>query len=229
MITTEDKYFSNLDILTNINQPAYALLPTADKIYNVDVNTRKISEPKITIVERDHKSATLYFSIDRFNDYMDLAHTKCIIQYNLDGKTHFYPVPFYDIYTQHSEKKIVFSWNIDYSVTHQAGTVPFSIRFFKTGTTMVNDNKLESIITYNLNILPSYLIIEKALIEAQITDKDEDYLKAGELEQLMNYVDLKMQTLSRKIYWTVLNDNYNQSNIDVSAPLQDQFLDIVQK
>ena len=82
MITTEDKYSSNLDILQNVNQPAYALLPAADKIYNITVNNRKIDNKNITIVEKDHKSATIYFSIDRYVDYMDLAQTKCIIQYN---------------------------------------------------------------------------------------------------------------------------------------------------
>lgn len=227
MITAENKYLSNLDILQNVNQPTYALLPTADKIYKIDVNTRKISEPDITILERDHKSSTLYFSIDRFIDYMDLAQTHCVIQYNVDGKTHFYPIPFYDIYTQSSEKKIIFPWNLSYSVTGKAGIVPFSIRFFKTGTRMVKENEIESILTYNLNILPSQLIIEKTLIETQISDKDEAYLKTGELEQLMDYIDLKMQTLSRKIYWTVLNDNYNNAIIDVT--LQKQLLDIVQE
>jgi hypothetical protein len=43
----------------------------------------------------------------------------------------------------------------------------------------------------------------------------------------MDYIDLKMQTLSRKIYWTVLNDNYNNTIIDVT--LQKQLLDIVQE
>ena len=92
---------------------------------------------------------------------------------------------------------------------------------------MVKENEIESILTYNLNILPSQLIIEKTLIETQISDKDEAYLKTGELEQLMDYIDLKMQTLSRKIYWTVLNDNYNNAIIDVT--LQKQLLDVVQE
>ena len=45
----------------------------------------------------------------------------------------------------------------------------------------------------------------------------------------MTYVDTTMQTLSRKIYWTVLNDDYKKTTVDVSAELKDQLLDIVEK
>lgn len=229
MITTEDKYSSNLDILQNVNQPAYALLPAADKIYNITVNNRKIDNKNITIVEKDHKSATIYFSIDRYVDYMDLAQTKCIIQYNTKNRTYYYPVPFYDIYTRVLEKQIVFPWNIDYSVTNTSGVVPFSIRFFKVGTELAENNEEKTVLTYNLNILPSQLVVEKALTEQQIDDTDKSYLQPGDLERLMTYVDTTMQTLSRKIYWTVLNDDYKKTTVDVSAELKDQLLDIIEK
>lgn len=229
MITTEDKYSSNLDILQNINQPAYALLPAADKIYNITINNRKIDNQNITIVEKDHKSATIYFSIDRYVDYMDLAKTKCIIQYNTKNRTYYYPVPFYDVYTKVLEKQIIFPWNIDYSVTNTPGVIPFSIRFFKVGTELSGNNEEKTVLTYNLNILPSQLVVEKALTEQQIDKNDESYLQPGDFEKLMAYVDTTMQTLSRKIYWTVLNDDYKNTTVDVSAELKDQLLDIIEE
>jgi hypothetical protein len=101
MVTTAQEYFANLDLLQNVNQPAYALLPSAENIYHIDVNSRIIDTPKFLSVERDYKSETIYFAIDRFVDYMDLAQTCCIIQFNNANKdqgTRFYRVPFYDIY-----------------------------------------------------------------------------------------------------------------------------------
>lgn len=45
MVTTAQEYFANLDLLQNVNQPAYALLPTDENIYEIDVNTRTIAAP----------------------------------------------------------------------------------------------------------------------------------------------------------------------------------------
>jgi hypothetical protein len=71
--TTHIEYPANLDILQNVNQPAYALLSAAEKIYDINIDNRTISNQNIVVVEKDHKSKTIYFSVDRFVDYMDLA------------------------------------------------------------------------------------------------------------------------------------------------------------
>jgi hypothetical protein len=42
MITTAEEYFANLNLIYNINPPAYALLPSAENIYDIDINTRTI-------------------------------------------------------------------------------------------------------------------------------------------------------------------------------------------
>lgn len=225
MITTENKYLANLDILQNVNQPSYVLLPNADKIYNIDVNARKIENPNITLVEKDHRSTTVYFCIDRYIDYMDLAHTKCIVQYNIGDKTLYYPVPFYDVYIKAIDGKIVFPWNIDYSVTKKPGNVPFAIKFFKVGKTLDENNNEELILTYSLNILPSSLTVTKAFVEQQINEGKEAYLEPGEVETIMAYVDATMQTLSRKVYWTVVDNDFTDSTIDVSGELKERLLD----
>ena len=43
----------------------------------------------------------------------------------------------------------------------------------------------------------------------------------------MDYVDLKMQTLSRKIYWTIVSDDFTDKTIDVSAEIQEDLTDIL--
>lgn len=231
-VTTRDEYLGNLDILQNVNQPSYALLPAAEKIYEIDVENREVHNQNIVLVEKDHKSKTIYFCIDRYVDYMDLAQTKCIIQYNTtnaDGKmrTRFYPVPFYDVYTKVEEGKIIFPWNLDYNVTKAAGSVAFNIRFFKIGTHITENNDAQLILTYNLNIRPSWVKVEKALTELQIDENDSSYLQPGDVDILMDYVDLKMQTLSRKIYWTIVSDDFTDKTIDVSAEIQEDLTDIL--
>lgn len=224
--TTQDEYFANLDILQNVNQPSYVLLPAAEKVYDINVNERTVDNKNIVVVEKDHKSKTIYFAIDKFNDYMDLSQTKCIIQYNVttdngEVKTKFYPVPFYDIYTKIESGKIVFPWNLDYQVTKKSGIIPFNIRFFKTGIRITENNDAELVLTYNLNIQPSQLKIEKGLNVANLSQADEEFMEANNLEWLMDYVDKTMQTLSRKIYWTVLSDDFSDNKIDVSAIQED--------
>ncbi len=70
MITTQNEYLSKLDILQNINNPAYALLPTAEKFYEINVNTREVAPITLSSIQRDHKAETLYFTVKRFVDYM---------------------------------------------------------------------------------------------------------------------------------------------------------------
>ena len=156
MVTTAQEYFANLGLLQNVNQPAYALLPSAENIYHIDVNTRTIDAPKFLSVEKDYKSETIYFAIDRYVEYMDLAQTCCIIQYNNANSkegTRFYPVPFYDVYKLAHADKIVFPWCLDANVTNTAGKIEFSIRFFKIGEKINDRNEVERILTYNLNTL----------------------------------------------------------------------------
>lgn len=226
MITATNEYLGNLDILQNVNQPAYALLPTAGTVYHIDVGTRSIDNNKLVIVEQDHKSKTIYFSINRYIDYMDLSQTCCVIQYNANGKTRFYPVPFYDVYTKMEEGKIIFPWTLDYAVSATPGTVPFSIRFFKIGTFLDENNSAKLALTYNLNTLPSFLSVSKSLVELPKDPNDKTYLQPGDKDIIMKYVDDKMSTLSRKIYWSVLSDDFKGSIIDVSN-VKDAVLDVI--
>lgn len=128
MITTAEQYNANLHLIHNSNPPIYAALPNADNIYNIDLEERTVNAPEILGVELDHVAETLYFIVDRNAGYVDLATTSCLITYtNALGKTRFYIVPFYDIYTYKDVDKMVFPWCLDANVLEAPGMVEFSI------------------------------------------------------------------------------------------------------
>lgn len=144
MITTANEYYANLAYIQDYNFPVQAVLvPSDERLYDVDLHTRTVSMPEFLSVETDHKSETIYFKVDRFFDYMDLSTVACVIQYiNARGESYYYPVPFYDCITFNEENKMLIPWNIDGSATVAPGTVKFSIRFYKI---------VEGKFIYNLN------------------------------------------------------------------------------
>ena len=62
-------------------------IPTNQKLYEIDLSTRTISGPDTLSVQSDHYAETIYFIVDRFYDFMDLAQTNCVVQYVSNVKT----------------------------------------------------------------------------------------------------------------------------------------------
>ena len=229
-ITSTQEYFSNLSILANVNEPAYASLPAAETVYEINLNTRRISAPKMLSIEKDHKAEVIYFSVDRFADYMDLAHTCCIIQYNvtrrIDGKvvnkTYFYPVPFFDIYKKASEKKIIFPWCLDASVTSASGIVEFSICFFKIGTRINDNGQAEQIYTYKLSTLPAKSEVVKGITQYEISDEEEKVLVNIQFANLWNAInEIKESGVSSQLFWVILPSDFTDPIVDDSAIAQE--------
>ena len=79
MITTIQEYNEALFRIQTENAPILAILPNTENTHKIDLNSRKVSAPEFLSVERDHKSETIYFEIDRFCDYMDLATCACVV------------------------------------------------------------------------------------------------------------------------------------------------------
>lgn len=151
MITFETEYKDKLWEIQNqhLTQKA-VLVPHNEKILNIDLNTRTVEVPKYLSVQQDHESETIYFKFNRFYDTVDLTNMVCVIQYqNANGDEYFYPVPFYDITTCGNEPghKVLIPWCIQGPATQYAGTVEFSILFFRLDA---NAN-----IIYMLNTLPA--------------------------------------------------------------------------
>lgn len=187
-----------LEQLYNIQKesaPSNVYLPYAHNIYDVDLKTRTIHGPEMISVQRDHRSEVIYFKVDRFIDFMDLANTVCVIEYIIPGDTkripYLYAVPFYDIAKFAQENKMIFPWNVSGAATLKSGKIEYAIRFFKIDE---NGGKL----IYNLNTLPTTSSI-LSNIEGSSELMNTEYDIPVEA-----YESLIWQVKNNKTYWTIL-------------------------
>ena len=203
MITTAEQYNANLHSIHNMNPPTYATLPTADNIYNIDLETREVDAPRFLGVEKDHASETIYFIVDRYADYMDLATTCCIITYtNALKESKIYRVPFYDMYTFAEENKIILPWVIDVDLAIVPGQVEFSIQFFKTGIEVdPKTHEEKTVFQYNLNTRPAKSTILKGIVVQGMSEGYE--LDPTQYQSLLKIIkEIEERDM---VYWTVLD------------------------
>ena len=194
MVTTPEEYRNKLWLIQNNNFPKKAILPYAETIYTVDMKSRVIESPKFLSILKDHKAESIYFSVPRYVDYMDLAETACIIQYKLqNGTLGIYPVPFYDITSQndYGNERLILPWLLDGEATSISGPVEYSIRFFR-----IDDAGKKFL--YNLNTLPatSQVLYGMDVINADNTGKFD--LEPTLYETLLNKIS---QLQNRDMYW----------------------------
>lgn len=190
MITTAEEYYRLLFKIQDQNAPSLAVvLPTDEKIYNIDLESRTIEAPEYVSVEKDHLSEVIYFKCPRYYDSMDLTNTVCLINYvNAEGTPFFYAVPFYDVDTlsHHSvedgidEPYILFPWAIEEGATAIAGDIQFSIRFYKLDPS-------GTIIQYNLNTLPAKTTVLKGIEKEADAEEYTDVL-AKYAETVLSYL-----------------------------------------
>lgn len=207
MVVTVEEYNKNLSLLLNANAPVFAQLPAIENVYNIDAATREIDSPDYISVERDHKSETLYFAIDRYVGYMDLATTSCIITYrNEEAKiTKYYCVPFYDIYTFNKEKKMLVPWCLDAAVAAKAGRVHYSFQFFKISDTLDEDGQPIKVLSYSLNTQMGESFIREGM-EIKNGEMDSNYLlNATQYQELKSNIDMLSEKV-KGVYWTIIPD-----------------------
>lgn len=171
MITSQKEYYDLLYKIQDENKPSLAvLLPSTEKIYEVDMNSREIEAPKYLSVEHDHRAETIYFKIGRYLDNIDLANMTCIIQYiNANGEGRIYRVPFYDVETYSDENMMLFPWCIDGEATKASGTVTYSIRFYDI-------DESATYLRYNVSTLPSKSEVLHGISSKTDIDGSNDYL-----------------------------------------------------
>ena len=137
--------------------PSNVRLPGANEnnTYDIDLNTRVIAGPATLSVERDHQSSVVYFRVDRYFDYMDLANTVCVVEYTIPGDKskvpYIYIVPFFDTSAQLTQKKMIFPWVIGNPATQQDGVIEYAIRFFRVS----DEDRLNPVVKYDLHTLPA--------------------------------------------------------------------------
>lgn len=192
----EQDYLSHLHIIQSQNPPSLVLFPQTKRIYDINLDTREIEAPAALSVSNDHKAETIYFRVDRFRDYMDLANTVCVIQYvTPDGGAHVYPVPFYDIMTERHNKKMLFPWCIDGAATHYQGIVKYCVRFYR-----IEENASEYSLVYNLN---TKIAESEVLHGMQVSELSKDFeISAEGYDHLLSLIN----NVNRDgVYWDVLD------------------------
>lgn len=224
MITAEKDY---LDLLYRIQDPnrrdKIIQLPADEPIYEIDLNSRHVEAPEFLSVEYDHNSETIYFSVDRFYDNIDLSTMFCVIQYqnaNPDkSKNGFiYPVPYFDIITKAKENKMLFQWAIQGPATAYSGTVTFSIKFYKISSIIQDSvngiSTSKKVYDYVLNTQPAK---SKVLHGLDIYATSENYhFDSTEVEAI--YQRIEEIDRANTLYWTVLTDEDIVANRDTDYP-----------
>lgn len=168
-INTIDKYFESLaDLVTEDNDPLFAILPADEDLFEIDANKRKITVPSSfsggASVVGDEIAETIYFSIDRYFDITDFSNENLIpiVQWEItnNGKKEI----GYSTTTRRTinliPDKVVFGWPLSSEITKAAGNVTFSVRFYEIGK---NDNG-EAILTYSFSTQPAVIKINNSLV-----------------------------------------------------------------
>lgn len=169
------------------------IIPTSQKLYEVDLSTRTISGPETLSVQSDHYAETVYFIVDRFYDHMDLAQTNCVVQYVSNGESYVYAVPFCDITTY--EGKMIIPWTISLSATKNSGNIKYFLKFYLLEKTQDNQTK----IIYSLNTTPATSTILKTLT-SDFKAEDEALELPSRYTELMNEF---LEAIDNSIvYWT---------------------------
>ena len=194
MITTPQEYYAYLHQIQSNNPPTLALIPNREKIYEINLNDRTVETPEFLSVEKDHASETVYFIVDRYYDYVDLSQMICVIHYvNATGEAKIYPVPFYDVQTYSKDRKMLIPWNIGAGATAAAGTIKYSIRFYRL-------NELGTAFEYNLNTLTMYSKILHGMDAQALSPEDFTFSQ----DQFSLLVQMIEDTSRQDLYWTDL-------------------------
>lgn len=234
MITSAQEYFANLYRIQDQNPPTLALLlPSTEKIYEIDLNHRRIEAPEFLSVETDHKAEAIYFKMPRFFDGIDLTTKTAVIQYeNAAGEGHLYVVPFYDIETAdrlginmgiNTRQTILFPWLIDNNVAKKGGTVKYNIRFYELATETqvaysLSTLPAESKILYGIDLSDDTLYLEITLTENNY-QPNSYYIKNEEGQYV---IDEREEFHAGETYY-ILNDLDNDAN---AASFLDQIMDL---
>jgi hypothetical protein len=219
MITAPEEYFANLFLINHTGSvPSIAvLLPSDERIYDIDLNSKVIDAPEFLSVRHDHYAETIYFKVDRYFDNMDLADTACVVQYvNASGEGRLFTVPFYDIEHFHDDSKMLIPWCIEGEATKTAGDVTYAFRFFKVAknedgeeylTFNLNTVTATSKVLHGLNVLDYYPVN----LTKETYEPNKYYIKNGD-----SYI-LSSGSFSSRVKYYSVTDKYNYPPDDLDA------------
>lgn len=161
MFHSIDEYFAHLADLYELN-PTYIMLPLDETPFTIDANKRTITNPKITVLQKDQNAEIVTFVIDRYFDYKDLSTAQyTFVQWTLpDGTEGASNITLKDFSIP---GKLRLGWPLDNEITSQKGAVKFSLRFFDMGTVTDAYGNPKEAVVYSFNTLTSTLTINESL------------------------------------------------------------------
>lgn len=204
MIATQEQYLAYLNQISNPDFKAL-VFPKGERIYKIDLNTRKSEAPTFLSVKNDYEAETILFQTDRFFENMDLTTVNCVIQYiNAEGKGYLYRVPFYDKETLREEGKIIFPWIIKDPVTAASGPIQFSFQFYELEKNPDTNEPIGYL--YNLNTLPAKSQVLHSLGLSKLDVNQEEEPQVTILNQIFDDINkLQQEVLDWDIYWETLD------------------------
>lgn len=177
-ITNMEDFFGNLlDIAAlgdNNEGLKYLRLPVDEPIFEINANTRKIEIPSDfksngLSVQGDHLAEIVFFSIDRYFDYMDFMNCDVTINWKMGtqvGRTESF-LKNSDMIAGH----VVFGWPVNNIITEKSGQLSFAIEF------SIKDKNTNEV-KYSFNTLTANINIKDGLIigEAEPVSLQDDIL-----------------------------------------------------
>lgn len=208
MITSRQEYLSNLaEIQMGLDGEKYFPIPEAEKVYKIDLNTRKVEAPDLLSVTNDNEAEILFFEVDRYFDNMDLLRTTCVLLYtNALNESFVYPIPCVDAITKASENKLILPWVVGSDVTWKAGVIKFAFQFYE-----INTGTLEY--EYMLNTAPATTKVLQGMefkyVEAN--DKAEADWKANQWDEKYKNYFVKVTITTGNYRYAHANEKYNKN------------------
>ena len=189
-VNSLEDYFSNIRTIASLTKVGsdvkgkFLIMPLDEPFFKIDANARVIEIPanfkKNGIgVQNDHWAEILYFKVDRYYDYQDLASLNIFINWEFipsgtrNGASSgikvskaFAPDPDFE------PNQLIFGWIVDRKMTPAKGVLKFSVSFADSAVPGVPGG-------YQLSTLISQVNINEGLVPSQdaelITVNDNDF------------------------------------------------------
>ena len=258
-----EEYFGIIETITNYINTNYQILPLIardgewikDEVpFVIDANTRVINPPNNNYtyaVSGDDLAETIYFTIDRYFDNIDLSTKNIAVLSQINGQKRLTEITFKDITSM--PNMIIFGWPISKILTEKtSGILEFSVRFYT-----LNGSSID----YSLSTLPAKLNIkytldftkEEDVVIDNASDRAKDLLANANIygtaavrtpifhlgDESIEPIDLdadnhatlsaaahSLDTIPISYYWTKKDDNNDTFNMIEGSDTPPEYIEI---
>ena len=258
-----EEYFGIIETITNCINTNYQILPLIardgewikDEVpFVIDANTRVINPPNNNYtyaVSGDDLAETIYFTIDRYFDNIDLSTKNIAVLSQINGQKRLTEITFKDITSM--PNMIIFGWPISKILTEKtSGILEFSVRFYT-----LNGSSID----YSLSTLPAKLNIkytldftkEEDVVMDNASDRAKDLLANANIygtaavrtpifhlgDESIEPIDLdadnqatlsaaahSLDTIPISYYWTKKDDNNDTFNMIEGSDTSPEYIEI---